>query len=555
MPVPSIIHASLRLRKLPGLLLLFILLGFVTTCSFAKGPEPATRIPLGPLGFQPLSSQFLLAGSSMLTVDFVDDKHLLITYSTKRLLKRMSECPPSDQDRVIDAMLLELPAGKVLARTSWRVHDHGQYLWKLGRGHFMLRTRDTLTTFAPMANLPGGYAFRERPFITMDRRIGGVLLSPDADLMILETLDRPREAAASGGSGEETTFSDAPVQINFFRLSAHAGEEVGLFPSGAFRARVPGRIPANSAGYVTMLDQGQRRWAFDFHSYSGKVKELSAFDSTCRPVPILVSRSEFIAFGCGLNHNPQLVGAFNMRGEQMWQQTFTETYISPTFDYAPKGGRFAMSRVLTHSSVVQTADSLIPEMVAGQSIVVYQTDSGRQLLRVDASPVERAGQNFALSPDGMSLAVVRGDAIEIHSLPPLTEKEREAVKLAEASAPQDDGAPVQLGEANSGGGAAERSSDNSANPSEQAPEPSPVASEPALPQSPAPQGTPASPAGTTSSNDAGTSKPSQEGAGNTAGTGAAPAESPRKPPTLYNEPGEHPGGSTGSTQKPATPKQ
>ena len=45
--------------------------------------------------------------------------------------------------------------------------------------------------------------------------------------------------------------------------------------------------------------------------------------------------------------------------------------------------------------------------LTGQSVVVYQTESGKQLLHVDCSPIARAGQNFALSPDGMSLAVIR----------------------------------------------------------------------------------------------------------------------------------------------------
>ena len=63
----------------------------------------------------------------MFTVDFVDEKHLLLTYSTKRLLKRLPDCPAGDQDRVIDAVLLEVPSGKVLGRTSWRTHDRGQY--------------------------------------------------------------------------------------------------------------------------------------------------------------------------------------------------------------------------------------------------------------------------------------------------------------------------------------------------------------------------------------------------------------------------------------------
>src|SRR5206468_10246241 len=94
---------------------------FVTRSALAKGPEPATRILLESLGFQKQQAQFLLGGSSMFTVDFVDSRHVLLTYSARRLLKRLPDCPPTDQDRDIDAILLELPSGKPLTRTSWRV--------------------------------------------------------------------------------------------------------------------------------------------------------------------------------------------------------------------------------------------------------------------------------------------------------------------------------------------------------------------------------------------------------------------------------------------------
>ena len=547
MPVPSIIDASLKLRKLLGLLLLV----FVTKGALAKGPEPSARIPLEPLGFPTLPNQFLLSGSSMFTVDFVDDKHLLVTFSTKKLLKRLAECPATDQDRIVDAVLLEIPAGKVLARTSWRTHDRGQYLWSLGHGRFMLRTRDSLTTFAPMANLAKGDPFRERPFITTERRIGGVLLSPDADLMILETMEPPPlpadsiQPTAALSPEEQRVRLETPVQINFFRLLPQAAEEVVARPGGALRTRVPGRIPANSAGYLSIVDQGHQRWAFDFRTYGGKVKELSPFESTCRPTPILVSRGEFIAFGCHLSHTPQVVAGFNMSGEEMWEQNLPETYVAPTFDYAPKAGRFVMSRVLTHSSVVQGGDILMPELVSGQSIVVYQTDSGRQVLHIDTAPVVRAGQNFSLSPDGLTLAVVRGDTVEIHSLPPLTPKERDAVQKAEMSAPQDDGgAPVSLGEQGTAGDAA------AVKPAEAAPtlpQATLAVDPPAEPQ-PAPIAGPEATPPASAASEPPPEKPASSGDDEKQ---ASPVESPRKPPTLYNEPGEKPG----EANQKATPKQ
>jgi hypothetical protein len=238
-----------------------------------------------------------------------------------------------------------------------------------------------------------------------------------------------------------------------------------------------------------------------------------------------------------------------MRGEEMWQQNLNESYIAPTFAYAPKGGRFVMSRVLTHSGIVQAGDILVPELVAGQSIVVYQTDSGRQVLRVDAAPVVRAGQNFALAPDGMSLAVLRGDAIEIYSLPSLTPKEREAVKVAEASAPQDDGTP---GLSPDGGSANESANAGSVAPSDTKSDASSQQSSDPTPALPA-----AANATDTSAQGNSASTASQDPPAPAATTQdqAAPPEQPRKPPTLYNEPGEHPGGTSTDTQKPQTPKQ
>src|SRR5258708_7487007 len=255
MPVPATTPATTRLHHCFSLLVLFFLLA--TSPLLARGPDPSLRIPLEPLGFQPLSTQFLLAGSSMLTLHYVDDQHLLLTFSTRRLLKRLPDDPPDDQDRHVDAVLLELPSGRILGRTEWRLHDHGQYLWGLGRGRFLLRIRDTLTTFAPLANLPSGQPFRERPFISTDRRIGGVLLSPDPDLLILETIERPpvpsstpasfgsTPAPAAAPPATRQTPDPTPVQINLFRPSipSASGDQVGLRPGGSVRSRFPRRIP------------------------------------------------------------------------------------------------------------------------------------------------------------------------------------------------------------------------------------------------------------------------------------------------------------------------
>jgi hypothetical protein len=436
-------------RRLP--LIGVLLFSFVPTIYAARVPTPDQRLPLEQFGFQALSQQFLLAGSSMLTIHYVDNEHLLLTFSARHLLTRLPDDPEDDMDRTIDAVLLELPSGHILARTTWRTHDHGQYLWNLEHGRFLLRIRDTLTTFAPLANLPTGKPFAERPFLsTANRRIAAVILSPDADLLTVETIKRtpapPKPKTPLFGPTPIEPALDPPVvQVNFYRLHppAEPGAPLKAEYAGIARSKSVGGAPITVAGYLGTVDQGHQHYAFDFHSYAGKVDELSPFDSTCRPFPLFVSHSEFIVFGCRNSHTVSAIGGFNMRGQEMWEQGLFGDFIAPSLVYAPSSGRFALSRVLLHNSVA--ADQPVSaDEISSQTVVVYQTDSGKQILHVDCSPIERAGQNFALSPDGLSFALIHADAIEIYRLPPLTSKEENAVKLAQTAAPPENDLPVKF---------------------------------------------------------------------------------------------------------------
>ena len=528
MPVPAFIPALYRPRNYLGILA-FLLLAVIPLLA-ARNPDPAIRIPLEPLGYQPLSTQFLLAGSSMYTLHYVDGKHLLLTYSTHRLLKRLPDEPPEDQDRYVEAVIVELPSGHALGRTQWRLHDRGQYLWSLGHGRFLLRVRDTLTTFAPVTNLPSGEPFRERPLLTTEGRIGAIILSPEADLLIVETISRPSQDPIALPSASRTPLTSpqeqdqAPIQINLFRLFSLAGaaDQVGLRYSGVSYAHSVGRIPATAEGYLAIIDQGRSHWAFDFNSYSGKTSELSPFDSSCRPAPVFVSRSEFVAFGCHNNNTFQVIGGFNMRGEQMWQQTVLDSYFAPSFVFAPASGRFALSRIISHAQ----SEMLIPELVGSQNVVVYQIDSGKQILHVDPLPIQRAGQNFSLSPDGMDLAIVHGDAIEIYDLPPLTADEQAAVNQAQASAPPTNDAPIRFSTVTTTSPVTESAPEPPTSTTTPTPQPqAPAAANPTSTAAPS-QDTPTTPPAAT--NNPAPATPSADADSD------QPEPQHRKPPTLYS---------------------
>jgi hypothetical protein len=557
-PIPTP-HRHLRCRLAAFLL-------FVAAIPvFAAKPEPPLRIPLEKFDFQPQSTQFLLNGSSMLSLHYVDEKHLLVTFVVHRLIPRLPDEPEEDQDRVVDAVLLEISTGRVLARTTWHLHDHAQYLWNLGHGHFLLRVRDALTTFAPLANLATKDPFARQPFIvSAERRLAALILSPDADLLIIETVKRmpPTPKPKTPLFGPTPTPTPGlrernAVQINFYRL--HAGDDGGSVlarPAGAIQTPSVGDIPATTAGFLAVVDQGHQHWAFDFHTYSGKKAELSPFDSSCSPAPIFVSHSEFIAFGCRGGQSRQQIGGFNMRGEEMWEQGLFGDFIAPSIAYAPAAGRFALSRILLRTSAVPD-QPISSDEVNTQAVVVYQTGTGKQLLRADCSPVSRAGQNFALSPNGLALAVVHADAIEIYNLPPLTPKDESDIKLARSTAPTENDLPVLFP-----GQSALSSADEDSQPYLQPPaapaaatnsppdSTQPVSSDPPATASQPPPASshatrsseaPAPSAPPTSSSNADTSPaPASPSSGDT------PPEQHRSAPTIYTLPGD---------KTPASPQQ
>jgi hypothetical protein len=530
------------------------LLALASVPLFARNPPPKFSIPLDPLTIQP-SDDRSISTQPFTTVNFVDNHHLLVSYTVHRLMKRLPDEPPDDDDRLVEAVLLEIPSGKVLASTEWRLHDRARYLWDLGHGHFMLRVRGTFTTIAPLANLDHGHAFDERPFLkVITRRVSLIQFSPEADFMVLETEPIPPpepdpvhtspmasfNAAISGSAQPQLHVRSSPppdVQIMFYRLSPDAQDNARIIPrvAGGAVTRNLVSIPANSTSFISAIAQAHQAWAFDVNTYAGKVYQLPLFDSTCRPVSAFVSKAEFIVFGCRGGNDPRRVGAFNLRGEEMWEKSFFDTSLRPAFAFAPAAGRFAMGRLIVSSTLAGIRD-ISPGQISGETVDVYQTASGNQLLHLDCNPVEPGSQNFAISPDGMTFAIRNNGAIDFYVMPELTKKEQAAIQLAMSSAPEEIEVPVRL---NSGHTAPADSSQAETT----SPMPPPQTTPNQAPQPPDQQPIPQPPTAQASTDQpAGPQSVSSQSA-NSQPTSAAddpPTETHRKPPTLYNAPGEQP---------------
>jgi len=454
--------------------------------SAAKPTPPALTIPLEPLGFPVLQPKHMVSGGTMFSLSFVDDTHLLLTFNSKGLLPRLPDALPDDDDRFVTALLLELPTGKVLAKTVWRTRDHGQYLFPIGHHRFLLRVRNKLTVLDPLGGLANGEPFAEAPFVGFDRKIGYVAISPGGDLLAIETVPplKPKliGAAASAAAlaktipgakaevAEEAT-TDRAVQIHLYRLAVEqrpdARERLVARSAGFVKAPVLINVPATAEGYLEMKKESAGVWLFDFATHDGKRLELSPFDTSCAPRPYFVSRSEFVAFGCLGGDQKAALSGFNLHGEETWITNFSG--LVPFIVAAPAAGRFALSRVIA-TNPSGDLEFMLPGELGGQEVTVMQNFDGRILLRAQVVPLQTSAQNFDLSPDGLSLTVLHGDRIEVYALPRPTGVDLREMKRAAQDIPEKSDGRILLG-----GVSAPEETPVSAGKETSAPVPEPVA--------------------------------------------------------------------------------
>jgi hypothetical protein len=491
---------------------LAVAVGLVEVPAAAAGSDrkqgPSYQLSLEALGFSGFSPSFLGSGSSMLTLHYMDSSHLLLTFSLRKLVPRVPGDPDTDEDRLVAAEVVDLPSGKIEARTEWHMHDHARYLWSLGRGRFIVRIGTVLYAMSPLANLGSPHPFDLSPFPNRGSGLTTILVSPDYGLVTLETVIKD-SAPAAITVGDVAQVSETHTLIDFYRIHGDGSPASPLVVAHAGTVQSPRALylPLDADGYLWADERGGGHWAMSFDGYAGSSAGLGNLDSSCWPRLQWVSPSEFVALSCRGGDDRIKIASFGLDGHETWEESLGD-FGAPTFAFAPASGRFALSHVSSAGSPALvppfggTPMPADPADTSHQEVRVYQIASGDLLLKAECLPVIKTAENFDLAPDGSQLAVVRQGNIAIYSLPPLSKQDRADMAEIAKFAPAADDGPVSLHRLT-------------------APSPARAATRKEAPVVLAVQ-----PAAATGSGDA-----------PPAATDSAPAEAPRKPPTLLN-PGE-----------------
>ena len=115
--------AGLRPGRIGSVILLWVLAcslpGFARQNDSPAIPaKPSVQVDLAPAEYMGLSRGARLSGAANVSLNFLDARHVLLTFNPKKLFTRQPDCPPSHDDRLMHVAVLEFPVEKWSSRRT-----------------------------------------------------------------------------------------------------------------------------------------------------------------------------------------------------------------------------------------------------------------------------------------------------------------------------------------------------------------------------------------------------------------------------------------------------
>jgi hypothetical protein len=376
--------------------------------------QPAFTIPIEPFGFSAPAPFYLGTRNSLVSLDFLDEDHLLFTFRVPGLIHRDHREPVNSdsEERRVRAMVLALPGGNVQAETVWTLHDRRRYLWMVDGGQYLVRDRDQLET--------GDASLQLKPFLHFPGPVLWVEMDPSHKLVITGSSEPPTSASREGevpspATSTASLVSDDPKPDTepdlVLRILRRDSGKVMLVSH--IKSHV--HLPINDEGFLETMRGNGKEWLVNLTHFEGGSTGLGTIDSVCSPMLDFISAREFLATTCDANGDPRIT-AMTTGGHQLWRSQGSNSAVWPILITGGDGSRMARE-TLTVSHGVNAFAPLGTDDIKGQDVQVFDAATGKLALRAQASPVFDAGGNVAISPSGRRVAIIMAEGIQVFDLP------------------------------------------------------------------------------------------------------------------------------------------
>ncbi len=384
--------------------------------------KPAFDIDLSSVGYQGLAGMARLASQANISLDFVDDDHVLFTFDPKKLFTRLPDCPPSHDDRLVHAIVFQVSTGKAVNRADWYLHDNRRYLWPLGSGQFLLRRLNSL--YIVDSNL------KEKLLMTSPKEFLWLTVTPDGKQIIAETA----EAATSKKPKSDAAKAKQSVKIEFLDIASLKVER-------AIKSEGIVTLEGTSTGFADVgHDMTGRVWLVRFGPTTRQRENIARVRSHCVPDVFYSSSNTLLIGRCSSSGSDYSVSSFTVTGHRLWRQRWNDHRYVPKIKPSDDGSRFAVSTLMHVAATESEANDADDEQDAmghglAQMIQVFDTAGGTPVFSVKLSPVVLTAQNFSLSPDGRRLAALHDSRLQTYDLAPMSADERSKFTAVKADVP------------------------------------------------------------------------------------------------------------------------
>ena len=371
---------------------------------------PPVTIPVQALGYRPPGVLPAFSFYSLVNLQYVDASHLLFTFNTMGLLERDNNCSSNDSERLVRAVILDVPSGKVEKQATWKLYDFMDFLLNLGGGQFILRNCSQLER-VDSSLVP-------QPFITLGGSLEDLILSPDRSMVLVEEKPPAPTLKPQSGNAGSSVLSQQAASL----LASHPEQRITLnfirlHPLGiAARSHAPTAmyLPIVEGGVFEVLAAPKNRWDVTLQPLKGTTQHIVSIRSACPPQLTAITDSIFAANMCPKSDQTVYEG-YNLQGALLWQIPLPPDLFLPRFILTKNGARFAIETI--HATHPRAAlDPIDPNGVDAEVIAVYDTLTGNRIASFATTPIYTAGTNVDFSPDGTHIAVLHNETIEIHDL-------------------------------------------------------------------------------------------------------------------------------------------
>jgi VWFA-related protein len=379
--------------------------------------RPSSIVDLSAMGFhEPSHMDRIAEYQPSVSLDFVDADHVLLTFNRKPLIKRLPECTPDHQDRLMHAAILEIPSGRVVTETDWFLHDRRRYLWSLSPGKVLLRRWNSL--YVVDSNL------HETLLLKSPNDLLWVSVTPGGGQIIVET---ENEKKAADSAPRSPSKSEPKYVVQFLDAKTLAVQRTLLFNNFT-------NLTGTSTGYADVIRKGDI-WLLQFGPAVNKRRNLARVRSQTVPAVLYPTENTLLVGRCASSGCNYGVTAFTLTGRRLWRQHWPGLRSYPEVARSEDDSRFSVSTLrvgpapASPSNTENSDDDPFQTQfsqhdVLRQEIQVFETASGNSVLSVSISPAVVTGQNVSLSPDGRRLALLRGSALELFDLPSVSQEDQ-----------------------------------------------------------------------------------------------------------------------------------